>query len=224
MPRSYSSPSKQNAKPLRSSCGGVTAEREAMEGSLAQKQRELDRLESQRLSAHQVAQAALEEDRKCLAERDRQLALRGSELQWREEQCLQTEKDLAAQREALEAREGGLAQATSKFDEHVAAQKRSDERSERRFAKRTRAAQRALTEHERHLRRPFSRSTVLGCGSGRTASRPSMLRTLSGSLSSRRPTPSWRATSSAPRPVGAERRRLATWRLTALALRPVRLR
>ena len=124
-----------------------------MEGSLAQKQCELEWLESQRLSAHQVAQAALEEDRKCLAERDRQLALRGSELQRREERCLQMEKDQAAQREALEAREGGLAQAVSKFDEHVAAQKRSDERSERRFAKKTRAAQRALAVHERHLRR-----------------------------------------------------------------------
>lgn len=119
---------------------GATAKHEAMEGSLAWKRCELDRLESQLLSAHQAVQAALEEDRKCLAEHDRQLALRGSELQRCEEQFLQTEKDLAAQREALEAREGGLAHAISKFDEHVAAQKRSDERSERRFAKRTRAA------------------------------------------------------------------------------------
>ena len=97
-------------------------------------------MESQLLSAHQAAKAALEEDRKCLAERDRQLALRGSELQRREERCLQMEKDQAAQREALEAREGGLARAISKFAEHDAAQKRADERSERRFAKRTRAA------------------------------------------------------------------------------------
>ena len=53
----------------------LRAEREAMEGSLAQKRRELGQLESQLLSAHQAAQAALQEDRKGLAELERQLAL-----------------------------------------------------------------------------------------------------------------------------------------------------
>ena len=78
-----------------------------MEGSLEQKRRGLGQLESQLLSAHQAARAALEEDRKDLAERERQLALMGREQQRREAQRLQAEKDLSALREALEVCEGG---------------------------------------------------------------------------------------------------------------------
>ena len=124
-----------------------------MEGSLAQKSCGLGQLESQLFSALQATQAALEEDRKGLAERERQLALMRREQRRREEQRLQAEKDLFAQREALEARERGLAQVISKFDEHVAAQKLSYERFERRFAKKTKAAEKALVEHEKQLRR-----------------------------------------------------------------------
>ena len=45
------------------------------------------------------------------------------------------------------------AQAISKFDEHVAAQKLSYERFERHFAKKTKTARKALVEHEKQFRR-----------------------------------------------------------------------
>ena len=89
--------------------------------------------------------------------REQQLALMGREQQGREEQRLQVEKDLFAEREALEAREGGLARAISKFDEHVAAQKCHRERFERRLAKKTKVAEEALVERDKQLRRSFSR-------------------------------------------------------------------
>ena len=78
-----------------------------MEGSLAQKRRELGQLETQQLSAHQVAHDLLEEDRQGLAEREQRLALKEKELQLRDEQRLQAEQDLAT------PREGDLAQALS---------------------------------------------------------------------------------------------------------------
>ena len=130
----------------------ATAEREAMEGVLAQKRRELGQLEAQLLTAHQAAQATLEGDRKGLAEREQQLALKEKELQQRDEQRLQAEQDLATQREELEAREGDLSQTLSKYDENVAAQKLAYERFERRFAKKKKEAEDALAEREKQFR------------------------------------------------------------------------
>ena len=66
----------------------ATAEREAMEGSLAQKRRVLGQLEAQLLAAHQAAQATLEGDHKGLAEREQRLALKEKELQQRDKQRL----------------------------------------------------------------------------------------------------------------------------------------
>ena len=59
-----------------------------MEGSLAQKRRELGHLETQLLSAHRASQETLEEDRRGLAERERQLALKEKEVWLRDEQLL----------------------------------------------------------------------------------------------------------------------------------------
>ena len=149
--------------PLQSECDAeeellrqAKAEREAMEGSLAQKRRELGQLETQLLSAHQAAQVDLEEDRKDFSKRERQLALKEKELHQREEQRLRAEKDLVAQREALEEREGDLAKATVKYDENVAAQKIAYERFERRFAEKKKEADDTLVEREKQFRKSTS--------------------------------------------------------------------
>ena len=127
-----------------------------MEGSLEQKRREVSQLESQLLSAHRAAQETLEEDRKSLAERERQLAFREKDVEQRDEQRLQAEGELATKRVELEAREGDLAQALQRHDDNVTAQRQTLQRFQLRFAEKKKEAEAALAEREIDFRRTIS--------------------------------------------------------------------